>query len=197
LNQDAASEPTRPTLFLDLWANYAANADIFEHSRCQPEGPIIRHRACERFGHASFTPETMQRLTDWLKDRSGPDVDVFGLSLREVAERLKPQAPLPPDTILSLGKRQYRIGDFNACTVEQTSPIARAIALMTEHQRNSRKLLTVREILKAIPDATKSTLYRSPLFRAARKAIKQSLRAHIPKGYKSADGNMDAFSEDE
>jgi hypothetical protein len=77
-------------LFTDLWAKYPANPKIFEHSRFQPEGPIIRHRACQRFGHAVFTPETMERLTDWLKAEYWPDVDVFGLSLREVAEKLKP-----------------------------------------------------------------------------------------------------------
>lgn len=80
-----------PVLFLDLWANYQTNRNIFEHSRYGPEGPIIRHFACELFKHVVFTDETMQRLTDWLKAECGPDVDVFGLPLAEVAQRLREQ----------------------------------------------------------------------------------------------------------
>jgi hypothetical protein len=127
LSQERGDTPAaRPALLLDLWAKYPTNPEIFEHSRFQPEGPIIRNRARERFGHDVFA-DHMQRLTDWLRDEYGPDVHVFGLSLREVAERLKPQAPSPAEsvareapppageaadtnTIISLGNRSYQIG---------------------------------------------------------------------------------------
>jgi hypothetical protein len=98
-DQEHGIDPApRAASFMDLWANYPANADIFEHSRYQPEGPIIRHLACERFGHASFTSETMQRLTDWLKYRYGPDADVFGIPLAEVVAALQTESEgSPPD----------------------------------------------------------------------------------------------------
>jgi hypothetical protein len=50
--------------------------------------PLICNRACERFGHQAFANDTLGRLTSWLRDVYGPDVDVFGLPLSEVAEAI-------------------------------------------------------------------------------------------------------------
>jgi hypothetical protein len=80
--------------------------------------------------------------------------------------------------------------------VEQISPIARAIALLHDHAQRFRKLMKNAELKALMPDTSIATLYRDPQFKAARKAIKDSLRADIPRGRKDAQGNIDAFDED-
>jgi hypothetical protein len=75
---------------------------------------------------------------------------------------------------------------------EQISPIGRALTLMYEHHKRTGKLLTVDELLELIPDTSRSALYADPQFTIARKAIKSQLGISIPKGFKEADGNLEA-----
>jgi hypothetical protein len=78
---------------------------------------------------------------------------------------------------------------------EQTSPVARAIALMWDHHQRHKKLMPVAGLLKLIPDTSKASLYRDPGFRAARAAIKSALRGNLPSGYRGDDGRVEAEDE--
>jgi hypothetical protein len=78
---------------------------------------------------------------------------------------------------------------------EQTSPVARAIALMWDHHRRHNKLMPVTGLLKLITDTSKASLYRDPGFRAARAAIKKALRGNLPGGFLGKDGRVEAEDE--
>jgi hypothetical protein len=79
---------------------------------------------------------------------------------------------------------------------EQTSPVARAIALMLDRQKQTGKLMKIRELKALMPGVSIATLYRDAQFKATRRAIKDSLRANIPHGHKDAEGSIDAYDED-
>jgi len=87
--------------------------------------------------------------------------------------------------------------DKSADSVEQTSPVARAMVLMYDHKNRFGKLMTVNKILEMIPDTNRAALYRDKNFVAAREAIKESLQMKPPSGFKNIDGEMDARAEDD
>lgn len=80
-------------------------------------------------------------------------------------------------------------------TTDQVSAVARAIAIMYDHHKKHRKLMTVPDLLTLVPGASKSTLYRDEGFKAARAAIRQSLQGELPKGY-AAEGRVEAEDYD-
>src|SRR5207253_2923844 len=65
--------------------------------------PEIQEAACRLFNHPTFSTETVDRLTTWLRMEFPSAGDVYGIPLREVADRLaadaerrKPGNPPPP-----------------------------------------------------------------------------------------------------
>jgi hypothetical protein len=80
---------------------------------------------------------------------------------------------------------------------EQMRPSARAIALLYDHALRFGKVMKNSELKAVLPDLSLATLYRDPSFKAARKGIKDSLRAKIPHGHKDAHGNIEAYAESE
>jgi hypothetical protein len=54
------------------------------------------------------------------------------------------------------------------------------------------------EAIARMVGSSKPTLYRDPQFQAARKALKLKRRqANLPKGYKTAEGNVEAYDDNE
>jgi hypothetical protein len=80
---------------------------------------------------------------------------------------------------------------------EQVSPTFRAITMMQQHAKRTGKLLTMRELRLMVPDAKRSTLYDDPVFKASRNAIRETLASPLPKGHKTKEGKIEAYSEDE
>jgi hypothetical protein len=79
--------------------------------------------------------------------------------------------------------------------VEQTTPVTRAIALLLAADRDDRPW-NVSELASAV-GVHKSTLYRDPHFNALVKALRAKGGAAPPHGQKDAEGNIDAWDEDE
>jgi hypothetical protein len=80
---------------------------------------------------------------------------------------------------------------------DQIDPEIRAIAAMVDYQKKHQKLLTVDAVVKLTPGTSRSSLYRSPMFMAAREAIKAELRGTVPKGHVTAGGGVDAEDYDD
>jgi hypothetical protein len=78
-------------------------------------------------------------------------------------------------------------------STEQTSPAARAIALMLEAQRKGRPIPTVVE-LADIVGCDRSTLFRDSQFKAVRTAV-TSTRLTIPRGEYSENGDVEAEAD--
>jgi hypothetical protein len=76
---------------------------------------------------------------------------------------------------------------------EQVGLGYQAVVLMMEYYKRHGKLIKIKEILVAIPGATKSSLYRDKVFAQMRKDLASALR--IPKGSKSADGDVEAEAD--
>jgi hypothetical protein len=75
--------------------------------------------------------------------------------------------------------------------LDQLRPTAKAIAFMLDRVKQTGKLPQIKDILQAIPDARKATLYRDPDFRAARKALKEQA-LDIRHGHKTSEGDLEA-----
>jgi hypothetical protein len=79
---------------------------------------------------------------------------------------------------------------------EQIKAAARAIAVQLDFDGRGQRI-SVNKIAKIV-GSSRSTLYRDPQFRAARKALKENrLGQKPPQGYKDAYGNMDALDEED
>ena len=78
-------------------------------------------------------------------------------------------------------------------TNEQTSPLARAIALLVDAQRKG-KSYSVRDLASMV-GCGKDKLYRDPGFRTAWKAF--TAGPGIPKGSKDAEGIVEAVHEED
>jgi hypothetical protein len=80
-------------------------------------------------------------------------------------------------------------------SIEQTSPVARAIVLLLESDRCGQQI-TVDQII-AIVGCSRATLYRDPQFRATRKALKEKRQGTPPpRGHKDASGKLEAEEEE-
>jgi hypothetical protein len=77
---------------------------------------------------------------------------------------------------------------------EQMTPLAKAIAFMYARSKATGKLPTIKEV-ESITGHGKSSFYRDPAFKDARKAIKGLLRARIPRGHKTSAGNVEAYDD--
>jgi hypothetical protein len=78
---------------------------------------------------------------------------------------------------------------------EQTSPVARAIALMLQYDREGQRIPPVKTLAQ-MAGTSKPTLYRDPQFRATRQALKAKRRGFPPKGYKTPDGDIETYGDD-
>ena len=78
---------------------------------------------------------------------------------------------------------------------EQTDPVSRAIALLLAADKEG-KPINITD-LQEIVGCSRSTLYRDPLFKATRKAMKEKKRANIPKGSKTKEGIEAGYDPDE
>jgi len=86
-------------------------------------------------------------------------------------------------------------GETARVSVEQTSPAARAIALMLDFDHRGRRV-TVKKIV-SILKCSRSTLYRDPQFQATRKALKARRQGPTPPhGYKEEQGTVEARYEE-
>ena len=54
------------------------------------------HYACQMFEHATFTLDTRTRLDAWLRLEFGDDVDLLGLPIRDIANRLQAECERKP-----------------------------------------------------------------------------------------------------
>jgi hypothetical protein len=102
----------------------------------------------------------------------------------------------------SAASNQAESGNAGATTAnttpdEQMSVLGRVLVFMWDRKKQLNKLATLKEIVDAIPEAKRSTLYANPEFRSTRKAIKISLRANIPAGHRTDTGGLEAVAEDE
>jgi hypothetical protein len=85
---------------------------------------------------------------------------------------------------------------------EQVSIEGRAIALIYDHHKATGKLLSwpALKVLLGPSSVSVSTLKRRKSIQGSRTAVRELIeaqRARIPKGYKSADGTLDAYEEEE
>jgi hypothetical protein len=136
-------------------------------------------------------PEPTAVLMETFKDRRHPingfpDIAVLRHEIKREAEEAERQRDLTGQV------QEVRPADRPP---EQMDPLAMAIAFMYQQGKRTGKLPTIPEVLQAVPKARRSTLYGNPAFKAARKAIKQSLCAEIPKGHRTQDGRVEASDE--
>jgi hypothetical protein len=75
----------RPTRLYDLWVPFPTNPGKWE---LDSNWRSIQHYSCELFGHASFSPDTMTRLTHWLTAECGKS-DALATDIGEVVNLLK------------------------------------------------------------------------------------------------------------
>lgn len=83
--------------------------------------------------------------------------------------------------------------DDGAADAEQTSPAARAIALMLEAQRDGRPVPPVKDLARMV-GCDRSTLFRDPQFKAVRKALTEGPLS-IPRGQRMDSGEIDAETD--
>ena len=154
------------------------DSDLEEHaSIIRPEraAQLLQIWGCE-------VPENLQQAAGWINLTPEPQPS---------EQTQTPPAPAPSE-------QQPAATGMESTTPlpEQSDPIARAIAFMLQCQRKG-KTPTMKE-LEAVSGVDRSTLYRDPLFREARKATKANRQGSPPpKGHKTAEGNMEAYDEDE
>jgi hypothetical protein len=113
------------------------------------------------------------------------------LSQAQLYDPQKKEAQIHREYLFAVNERAKRSVASPDRSLEQMSPTARAIALMLDRKTATGKVPTIEEILLAIPDAKRSSLYRDPTFKAARAALKA--RSSISKGSKDGDGTIDAI----
>lgn len=78
---------------------------------------------------------------------------------------------------------------------EQTTPVTQATALLLAADKDGRPW-TVQQLAETV-GVHKSTLYRDPRFNALVKALRNKSGAALPHGQKDAEGNLDAWDDDE
>jgi hypothetical protein len=180
---------THPTLRQDLPENEAVVAWQGEMEEWRernslthrPEWLATRFRECWREvrKHASQLPALDARAVSHDLGRGLDDAREKLLLLRATKV---PETP--PPTALA----------------EQLSPLARAIAIMSDVREKQGRLITVRELLSMMPGVSRATLYRPKgRFAAARAAIRKTLRMAVPSGHVTEGGGIDAedMSEDD
>jgi hypothetical protein len=80
---------------MNLYPNYRRELDW---PRYEPWWPMIRNRARRLPGHGESPYDTVQVVTDYLKDKCGRDVDVPALTLKQVLENLPGTRTEPEET---------------------------------------------------------------------------------------------------
>jgi hypothetical protein len=154
----------------------------------------------DRTGHADLAgavaayKEAIHTHTRRQDGRPYPNASAYLRELRDATlaergaglsalDRLQALLAMPADGLASV-------------SAEQTNPVARAIALMLEHDRLGRPF-QVQDIARAV-GCNKSTLYRDQQFNTALKALRLKQKgSKPPSGRKDSQGNVDAWDEDE
>jgi hypothetical protein len=166
-----------------------------EDPRREAAARALRELACDvRRGRL---PNTWQMVSDTGEALTYAEVPGADLTPAVLAQRLAVAVEFLQDIVSSAAAPPGRpttpatpTGD------EQTSPVARAIALMLDYDRRGRRI-TVEEIARVV-GLSRAALYRDPQFRAARAALKARRRSHgPPRGHKDVQGNVDAWDEEE
>lgn len=183
---DLLNVPTRDWTLLDAVA-VLGKVETYEW-RCSSEGQAKlteAMRVCQRYDNdewlkqldAAASAENYARFVDEvLAGDWPPATSLHPTRLGTDPQQILPQPPsVPPATSKSS---------------EQTSPVARAIALLLDAERNHRNI-TVKDLALAV-GTNRTALYRDLLFKAALTAFKENRRTIVPRGHKDGEGNMDA-----
>jgi hypothetical protein len=179
----------RPELRLSIYAVFNAYLPLARHYGW--DNDVKSKRDSEQYTHP-LLPEMLADFEQALSLLSAA-VEGFGHVVSAVSDEAEDQTAYRP------ASAQEAAGTPPAGEVrppEQMSPMAMAIAFMSLQAKRSRKLPTIPEVEQAVPNAKKSTLYRDPAFKAARRAIKVSLLSEIPKGHKTAQGTVEANDDE-
>jgi len=139
--------------------------------------PVLRYYVAELFHH-DFDPAQLSGVVNWLCFRHGLDEwDGWQVRIGRLVELLR--AAIDP----------------TAPAGEQTTPAARAIALLLSAASNGRPW-TVKEIAATV-GVPRTRLYRDRHFKALVQALRAKTGTPPPQGQKDAAGNLDAWEEDE
>jgi hypothetical protein len=104
-------------------------------------------------------------------------------------ERRKPAPPSPA------ASSEPPPAESMATLAEQTDPESQAIALVLAADKDGRRV-KMADVALAVGLKSRTSLYRWPRFKATLKALKANRRADIPKGSKTAEGELEAVGFD-
>jgi hypothetical protein len=116
--------------------------------------------------------------------RSVPPKPALPLSITDAVDAL--------DALVNWAADAAVPADSPATIAEQTSPAARAIALMLEAQRDGRPIPQVQELARLV-DCHRSTLSRDPQFTSIRQSLLTG--SGVPRGRRTDAGDIEAEAD--